>query len=47
VTGGIGTQEFKIIRSGTTLIDIVGANVNSSETYYYNSNPVTYYGYSP
>ncbi|MGC9602819.1 MAG: hypothetical protein ABSE76_03755, partial [Minisyncoccia bacterium] len=47
ILGGIGAQNFQIVRNGNTLINITGANVNSSETYYYNSNPMTYYGYGP
>ncbi len=41
----VGAQKFVLIRNQTTLVGITGANVVSSEPYYYNVNPVSYYGY--
>jgi hypothetical protein len=43
----VGTQTFVLVRSSTTIISITGANVVSSETLYYNVNPLSYFGYFP
>ncbi len=43
----VGAQTFALSRSSAPLINITGANVMASLTYYYNVNPVSYYGYSP
>jgi glucan endo-1,3-alpha-glucosidase len=41
----VGAQKFRLSRGRKTLIQITGANVVSSEPYYYNVNPLSYYGY--
>jgi hypothetical protein len=41
----VGAQSFDLIRNGTTLIHVDGADIVSSLTYYYNANPISYYAY--
>ena len=43
----VGAQTFVLSRNGSTLISITGANVVSSESKYYNVNPLSYYGHNP
>jgi glucan endo-1,3-alpha-glucosidase len=40
-----GMQMFSLSRGGTSLASITGANVVSSEPYYYNVNPSSYFAY--
>jgi glucan endo-1,3-alpha-glucosidase len=42
-----GTQSFTVDRGGSALISITGANIVTSESQYYNVNPLAYYGHSP